>query len=654
MSKETNQKYNSSDKGKARKKAYLDRTGRYTSSKKYQSKPFIAIGSQSITDGENIVYAHLALSTGQSITNLNGLTTQEILGFITSNTPKTKDAILVTYGSTYDFNQFLNSINLEQLETIWNSNHRSKAETIGTFKVRVSKGQSFYIKDLWAETRTISDIYGFFQQPLKQTLEQYTGKTARAGNAYTQAVTTNQLQNAAKQLMQELQATAELMEEFRKRLDKVNLRPLRWSGAGSITTNLFQKHNIKSFMAEQEQDIQTAARYAYAGGRFENVLYGQSKSKTYAYDINSAYPEALTKLPALAGGRWHHIGGDPGDTDFGLYKVSFEVAARNNWPVPLFARDVTGSIFYPNKLNGWYWSPEIAILREWAEMTNAKYEIDQAYIFEAATNHKPFEWIQDLYNKRLQLQAAGDEAEIGLKLALNSAYGKLAQQVGWLPEDENGEEKTPSYHQLEYAGYVTSYTRAKLFRASLENPTAVIAYETDCLYSSEELTGIIIGDGLGEYKETIYNHLTYLGSGIYFGEKENGEKVFKLRGIQTGTATYEMLENVLQQPESKRIIKIPQQRFISASLALQAKDRSKWLKWVNEESEIKLYPHNKRSHFLCWCTDGDIHPLTPGWHETVAAKKFVKAVQYSVEWINPETEQLQARLKARLAKESLI
>ena len=650
-----NQKYNQSQKGKDRRKKYRAENGKHTTSAKYQSKPFIAIGSQAIIDGEQIIYAHLALSTGESVTNLKGLTTHEILSFITSYAPKSKDAHLVIYGSTFDFNHFINAAtDLEQLDRLWNSNHRSKAEQLGLFKVRVSKGQTFYVKDLFGETRTISDIKGFFQTPLNQTLQQYIGATARPGNHYDRAVTAENLPHAIQELQKELKATADLMQEFRRRLDKVNLRPLRWSGAGSITTGLFQKHKIKDHLAEQDDDIATAARYAYAGGRFEQVAYGTAPGKSYAYDINSAYPEALTLLPSLAGGRWHHIGGDPGDTDFGLYKLTFKIGTRNSWPTPLFSRDISGSIFYPNNLKGWYWSPEVAVLREWAEMVGAEYEIDQAYIFEPATDHKPFAWVKDLYAKRLELQAKNDEAEIGLKLALNSAYGKLAQQVGWLPEDETGDEKTPSYHQLEYAGYVTSYTRAKLFRASLENPSAVISYETDCLYSSEELTGLIIGDGLGEWKETVYEELTYLGSGIYFGKKETGEQVYKLRGIQTGTAPLQQLKNALQEPESNRKIVIPQTRFISASLALQAKDKTKWLAWGTENAEIKLYPFGKRNHFFCWCNDNNNKPLTPGWHETYATKKFIKAVQYSVEWINPEPEQLAQRQKAKLAKESLL
>ena len=96
------QKYEQSDKGKARKKAYRQRNGKHITSAKYQSKPFIAIGSQSIIkpDGQ-LAYAHLALSTGKSITNPNGLTSAEIFTFICSNTPPSKTATLVVYGSCF-------------------------------------------------------------------------------------------------------------------------------------------------------------------------------------------------------------------------------------------------------------------------------------------------------------------------------------------------------------------------------------------------------------------------------------------------------------------------------------------------------------------------------------------------------------------------
>ena len=651
------QKYEQSEKGKARKKAYRQRNGKHVTSAKYQAKPFIAIGSQSTLNAAGeLIYTHLALSTGKSITNLNGLSSAEAFTFICSNTPPAKLATLVIYGSVHDFNQWLNGANRETLEAIYNANYQTKPIPVGLYKVRLNQGQSITIYDLFDETRTVNDVYNFFQKPKAETIKEYLGREIRPGNAYQNAVTPEQLPEAIAQLQTELEAVSDLMVEFRRRLDKVNLRPKLWSGAGSITTNLFERHQIKKFMAEQPADIAEKARYAYAGGRFEIIRYGSMKQqKSYAYDINSAYPEALTKLPALAGGRWHHIAGDPGDTEYGLYYVKTRTTKRHQYPNPLFARDEQGNIFYPSNLDGWYWSPEIKTLRKWAEIYDETYEIDQAFIFEPATDHKPFAWIKDIYAQRQKLKDAGDEAEVGLKLALNSAYGKLAQQIGWIAGDGDAENVIPSYHQLEWAGYVTSYTRAKVFDAILDNRQAVIAFETDSIYTTEELQNLIIGDGLGEWRETVYSELTYLNSGIYFGKKENGEKVYKLRGIQAGTLKLEDLEKIIEKPEPYRKLKIKQLRFISAGLALQSKTLNKWLTWHYEDLELKLTPTGKRTHYFCSCPDGDLLPLTKNfWHTTIPVKPFTKANQYSVEWINPEQPQLDQRKKTRLNKETII
>ena len=648
--------YNQSAKGKERKARYRAANGQKISSAKYQAKPFIAIGSQSVhAENGQLKYVHLALSTGQSLTNLDGITTNQALNFITANIPPASQAITVIYGSTYDFNFWLEAANREQLETIYTGHYATKPVPVGFYKIKLARGQAITIYDLFDTTRTISDVYNFFQKPLNETVFEYTGKTVRGGNTYERAVNEQDLPAAAKQLQYELKAIVEVMTLFRQRLDKVNLRPKTWSGAGSITSALFERHKIKNHMAEQETDIAQKARYAYAGGRFELIRYGTMKqSLSYGYDINSAYPEALTKLPSLKGGRWIHVAGDPGDADFGLYEIKITSGRYPYWATPLFTRTIDGTINYPNHATGWYWSPEIAVVREWAQRTGGTYEIEQAYLFDPATETKPFSWITDLYNERLKLQQAGDEAEVGLKLALNSAYGKLAQQVGWIPEDENNALRVPTYHQLEWAGFVTSYTRAKIFRAALENPNSVIAFETDALYSSEELTGIIIGDGLGEWKETVYTELTYLNSGIYYGTKANGHKVYKLRGIQAGTLPLNELELALYKPEETRTITVKQNRFISAALALQSKALDKWLAWNVEDVEIKLYPAGKRIHYLCSCPD-DGHALTQNfWHTTIPAKPYRDSYEYSVEWINPVLEQITQRAKNKINRETLI
>jgi hypothetical protein len=650
------QTYNQSEAGKQRRKEYRERNRKQQNRNTYKQKPFISIGgiATKLDDGQTI-YSHVQLSTGQQLTNLNGLTSNEIFSFIVSNTGKAGANILVCYAGTFDWNYWLQDLTHEQLIDLYDQNHKTKAVPAGLYRLRLMKGQALTIADIWGETRTINEVFNFFQVPLETAVKDYLGYEITGGSKWTKSPAPENLPQQITALSIELHAIVELMEDFRNRLDRVNLRPKRWSGAGSITSNLFQEHNVKSYMAEPPEDIAQKARYAYAGGRFEMVKYGSVSNKnSYGYDINSAYPEALAQLPSLAGGRWLSIGGDPGDVDYGLYKITIK-GKNSKHPSPLFARDPNGAIFYPSHVTGWYWAPEIKAVRKWAEAGYGTYEIDQALLFEPATTHKPFAWITKLYEQRLLLQAMGDGAEVGLKLALNSAYGKLAQQVGWLADENGNPELIPPYHQLEWAGWVTSYTRAKVFEAALENLEAVIAFETDCLYMADELYSLPITDQLGAWKETTYTDLTYINSGIYYGTKKNGQRIIKMRGLIPGTVTPASLDKLLEEPERNRVVNLKQKRFVTAFMALHNKTLDYWLTWREEDLEIKLYPIGKRAHLFCGCQDYDTEPLTRNyWHQTITAKKYKQPVEYCVEWRNPEPTQIAERLKQRLNVESLL
>jgi hypothetical protein len=650
------QKYNQSELGKLRRREYRARTGKHTTSKQYKNKPFIAVGGLAIREPDGaLTYVRVQLSTGDFIQNLDGLTSGEIFTFITSNTPATKDAILVSYGSVFDWNNYLVDIPHEQIKELYASNYRSKPINYGLWRLRLNRGQSFTIYDMWGQTRTINEIYNFFQLPLNVAIQEYLGETMLGGSKYDKAVTRENLKLGIQDLTRELNLTVNLITEFRDRLDRINLRPRRWNGSGGITSNLFNRHDIKNHMAEHPADIARIIRYAYAGGRFEMVLYGQqTKTNSYSYDINSAYPEALTKLPSLAGGRWHSIAGDPGYAEYALYKIKV-TGKKAHLPQPLFSRDYNGSIVYPRIVSGWYWTPEIEAVRKWSEKGFGKYEIEEALVFEPATEVKPFAWIQDLYNERLKLQQAGDNAEVGIKLALNTAYGKLAQQIGFIPADGENPEIIPPYHQLDYAGYVTSFTRAKIFEAALEQLHLVIAFETDALYVQTELYNLPIGEQLGEYRETVYTSLTYLNSGVYYGTKSTGETVFKMRGIQLGTIDLNTIDKRLDLAEENRSIDIHQKRFIAGAQIVQMNSKDLHLSWRDEIINIKLYPIGKRVHYLCSCQMFPDKPLIrDAWHMTIPAKGQTKQYEYSVAWINPEPAQLITRQSRQLDAETLI
>jgi hypothetical protein len=113
------------------------------------------------------------------------------------------------------------------------------------------------------------------------------------------------------------------------------------------------------------------------------------------------------------------------------------------------------------------------------------------------------------------MKARGDGAERAIKLELNSIYGKFAQRAGWFQEGD----RIPAYHQLEWAGYITSSTRAKLYQAYRLRPGRIIAFETDAVFSVSPIEGLEIGTGLGEWKESVFDDLLYIQSGFYFAHQ---------------------------------------------------------------------------------------------------------------------------------------
>src|SRR6185437_11524107 len=106
------------------------------------------------------------------------------------------------------------------------------------------------------------------------------------------------------------------------------------------------------------------------------------------------------------------------------------------------------------------WSPEVEACREYCAAGYGTMEVLEAWVYDFDPDApKPFDFVEGLYLKRKALKAGGDGAHVGIKLGLNSLYGKLAQQIGW-KVTEDGTLRLPPFHQLEWAGFTTSHCRA--------------------------------------------------------------------------------------------------------------------------------------------------------------------------------------------------
>lgn len=615
----------------------------------YLSRKFVAI------DGEGINvrsgkrkgahdYVLLAISGCEPIMRRDGLRTFEVLAYLWRNLdPKNLNVI---YGGSYDFNCWLADLPEDVVRSIYDGGRRGRGFNYGGFEIKWMKGKQFSIKKD-GKSVVIYDVISFFQKPFIGACDEYLGKDwpgrdmiirekQRRGN-----FTWREISNVSKYNTYELENLVMLCNELRTRLNGAGLRPKSWIGPGAIASALFTKEGVKAHMTRAlPPEVEEASRYAYAGGRFEPPKYGISRNAAWEYDINSAYPKALSLVPSLAGGTWKYKKFPKRAKPFGLYRVvwSSPPTADPRLPGPLFVRAENGTISYPMSGENWVWSPEVENLPAYAEKTGLTYTLLEAWEFEPATSHKPFGFVPALYERRKVLKAAGDGAHIGIKLALNSMYGKCAQQVGWNKQTN----EPPTWHQLEWAGFVTSWCRAKIMEAALQDLDAVIAFETDALFTSRPLN-LPVSGRLGEWEETRFSSLTYVQSGHYYGtawdeKAEEWVEVAKSRGVDRGEVTRETVENLLTKPLHERELSTKLTRFVGAGIALhQGFDR--WRTWEQQPKLLHLYPMGKRVPY---------EDKPREWSRTICPVAGGKSHAYPIEWAapNPAMTELAERREA--------
>jgi hypothetical protein len=385
-------------------------------------------------------------------------------------------------------------------------------------------------------------------------------------------------------------------------------------------------------MGETPAHIYECARAAYAGGRFELVKQGNfhpptfsmssRKEAVYEYDLNSAYPNAIQHLPCLAHGEWIQGTSVEG---FGVYRIKFSGPLRDRddalyTPKPLWHRNPDGTVvFFP--VDGWYWTPEAELIKD-----DERYEIIDGWTWKQSCDHVPFRWVGPMYSKRAALKKAGDGAHVGLKLGLNSLYGKLAQQVG-ARIDGKGKWHIPPYHNLCWAGYITATCRAAVYQAAMLRPDKVIAFETDAVFMECELP-LPISNRLGEWEETVFADLTYVKSGLYYGNAydKNGdlEYVEKTRGFNRGSVSREDMTRAM---ETGVTVEAPHTQFYTLGAALHTAGFDNWRRWETKIKGISTWLVDSKRVTEALVEKGN-RPLIIG--ET----KGDRSTLYSVAWMD--------------------
>lgn len=566
-------------------------------------------------DGQPQPYVLLAASTGEYKTTAHvrqGLTTRECFTFLLDTAAAHPDARYVMYGLTYDVNMWLRDLPRDVLQTLYDEGDAWWAGYHIEFRARRSFGLHQPALD---RGLMIWDIQTWFGGSLEEAIDEWQipidtddRLMIKAGKASRRSFTTLHLKDGSllAYTQSELGVTVELAEALLRALDAAGVHPARLDGPGGAATKLLGDHGIKGHMQRRvPAGPARAALHAYAGGRQELVQYGYTNETVHHYDIHAAYPWALTQLPSLAGVKWVRRGTDEAvDSEWSIFRVRWSQprshgVGRSAW-YPFAWRDKDGGMYFPSAGETWVWGPE---LDAWEDSLNTCADFDcQVEVLDAwhllplDPAARPFGWLASLHNERRSLEHVGAPSARVVKAAMNAIYGKLMQTVRY-------REQEPPYYQIEWAGLVTSYVRARLLAAAAQAPQAVIAFATDGLFTTRPLSGLDEGPGLGQWSHETLPGMLSVQSGVYCLPGDAGWQAFT-RGYSpralNPTDPVDAQDKLAQLVfggwmQGQTQVDVPQTRFVGLASYLLGDVTPKWRSWVTEPRTLELGPTGKRA-----------------------------------------------------------
>lgn len=282
------------------------------------------------------------------------------------------------------------------------------------------------------------------------------------------------------------------------------------------------------------------AEQAYHGGIFSTERRGLFDETLYSYDINSAYPNQMMKLPHWANGAFLHVDTpDEVDTRYGWFLCEFncpyisypdlthpyEVEVCFNGIDPEHCETVLVNpkrIVYPTGTRR-QWVTKIEY--EWMVKNGFEPEMrgGVAWQQEKEEYENPFSWIEEVYyaRKAIKENDSEDIRQWALKIAMNGAYGKTAQT-------KKGRGALTNFF---YSSYITAGTRMQMGDAIIDvGEENVIEIATDSILTTKKIA-LSLSTKLGEWSYDKYVKALVIGSGIRQQYLDDTEFVTHARGL---------------------------------------------------------------------------------------------------------------------------
>lgn len=404
----------------------------------------------------------------------------------------------------------------------------------------------------------ICDVGSFFQSSFLAVLEPkkwplghvctdeelriITEGKANRGGRYTLEQQLSERTDTQRYNILENDILARVMRELDRgfRVAGVHLQPQQYFGPGQAAQQWLSNNGAPT--AEEIQawvplEVRQAARLSYYGAIFELEAHGHVPGTTYEYDLNSAYPFEITKLPCLCPqNEWIHEKYARGRNGLPMNIAQYEyvlidasVRAPEDSPRfgPVQHRMSNGFIRRPGGSRGWHWKRELSAATK-ANLVG-KMTVHEYWAMKPCGHAPPLAKVKELYEQRLQVKKESSAGK-ALKLLYNSMYGKFAQSVG-----------NPKFANSLYASLITMGCRASIIEAIATHPNGVedlLMIATDGVYFSSPHPNIDIDpERLGAWDVKKKENLTLFMPGVYWDDvsrervKSGNAPDLKSRGI---------------------------------------------------------------------------------------------------------------------------
>jgi hypothetical protein len=594
------------------------------------------------------------------------LRTRQMLDLILDVGARFPGAAHVWFSADYDVNWILRELSWPELITLA---VKGKVEWDG-YTIEHIPGKIFKVAKDGIRVR-IDDCFSFFRQRYDKALYKYDISTGdirqkiSAGKDNRSEFYWTDIDEIREYWGLELVTGCALMTKIRLMCLGAGFAGMnKWYGPGALAAYSLKQNKVTEYMAESPPKVKAAALRAYAGGWFERFQCGLYNGPVWTADINSAYVYAMSLLPNLAKGHWEYTRTNLVDRarscKFGIFRCKWQVdfngylRACQGIPFPLFHRDRDGTIKRPFASDVWLWNPEAA-----NASTTPFATLTEGWIFiEDDPDDYPFNWVATMFDTRLAMQAAGDPSEKILKWALASYYGRVAQRKGWNKKSN----APPMFHQIEWAGWITSKCRAMIYRAAIDVAArgGLVSVDTDGIISTVPFIDLQNGEGnqLGRWKVEEYTDMIYIQNGVYWLGKGGGYDAKlgytvwedpKLRGIPRTRLSPDI---ALEALSGDGRIHLSRHGFRGYRAALHG-HREQWRMWVDDDLTVSVLSagartHNRKTCRACARGIG----LNEGLHDlALTVNRDRVSRPHRLPWI--DGEDLDAKLQAMLAKEIL-